>query len=76
MTGPFTQLATALHGRGYFEPAMSTRDLSVREMYKGPRRIRHRFPFPGALTGMVELRDNIEQPNAMLAMLKARKSSK
>lgn len=35
---------------GWYERAPSTRELSVRQVRSGPTFIKHRFPFPGALS--------------------------
>ena len=53
-----------------YEAALSTRELSVREMRYGPRRIRHRFPIKGGVTARALLVDNLSQNNALLARLK------
>lgn len=56
--------------QGYYEPELSTRDRSAREMQYGPHHIRHRFKFRG---GVKWFQVNVARNNALLERLKRKK---
>lgn len=55
----------------FWEPEISTRDRSVREMKYGPHRIMHRFPIKGGLTfSQAMIADDVQRPSPWMKFLR------
>lgn len=74
----FTETLIGTLRAKFWEPELSTRDLSVREMRtRGPHRIYHRFPIKNGLTVFEAMRaDSFQQENALYRLIKERSGAK